>query len=407
MNTSFFIARRYFFSGKKKNFINIISIISMLVVGIATMSLIIVLSVFNGLEGLLRSLYNDFDPEMIITPQAGKSFEYNDELKAQLSQVPGIKYVTEVIEDNVLIRYNNAERVVRMKGVSDEFLVDGRINNSIVYGSAKLREGDVNYAIVGMGIQYDLSIKPSNDFFTIQVYYPRNINPGITDPTSIYSVRHIMPSGTFSIEKYYDENYMFVPVNFASQLLRYGDKRTGLELSLQAGTNPYEVKKGLIAIFGDRFQIRLGEEIHEDLFKILSIEKLFVYIIFSLIIGIASINIYFVLTMLALEKKKDIAALAAQGAEPRLIRNVFINQGMMIAFSGAFLGLILGLAISFTQQYFGIISMGMQTAIMDAYPVKVAWTDVLISCGCIITITIIASIAPARFAVKTISMREL
>ncbi len=379
----------------------------MLVVGISTMALIIVLSVFNGLEGLLRSLYGSFDPQIVIQPSEGKTFEFNDSLKQEILNVGDIAFITEVIEDNVLIKYQNAQRVVRLKGVSNEFLEHNRIENSIVYGDPKLKDGDIQYAIVGRGVQYDLSINPNNDFFTIQVYYPRNIDPGVVNPTSLYRVRHVLPSSVFAIEKYYDENYVFVSLEFASNLLNYGSKRSALEIDLRPETDPKNVKAALSQLLGSSFKVKLGEELHEDLYKILRIEKLFVFIIFSLIIGIASINIYFSLTMLAIDKKRDIAILAAQGASNSLIKRIFLAEGAIVALTGALLGLILGLGISFIQQKFGIVSMGMHTTITDAYPVKIEVLDVLVTVLCIMAITFLASIQPANFAAKKLSIQDL
>lgn len=379
----------------------------MLVVGIGTMAMIIVLSVFNGLEDLLRNLYGGFDPDIIISSNEGKSFRYTEDLKDKLKDHPDITIITEVIEDNTLIKYKNSQRVVRMKGVSENYLKQGRIDKNIVIGEARLKEEDINYAIIGRGIQYDLSINTSNDFFTIQLYYPRDIGPGVVDPSKYYNIRNVMPAGVFAIEKYFDENYIFVPVSLASSLLNYGDKRTALELSVREGVKPEEVKSDLSAELGQDYKVILGLEQHEDLYKILKIEKLFVFIIFSLVIGIASINIYFSLTMLVIEKKKDIAILKSQGASNSLVRKIFLAEGALIALIGSITGMILGLTLSFLQQYYGFISMGMQTTIMDAYPVKVEWSDVGLACITIIAITLLASLQPARKAALQLSLSDL
>lgn len=379
----------------------------MLVVGIGTMALIIVLSVFNGLEGLLRSIYGSFDPDIYITATEGKSFHYTDDSRQIIQHQPGVVSVTDIIEDNVLIKYKNSQRVVRMKGVSESFLAQNRIQQSLVYGEAKLSDGDFNYAILGRGIQYDLSINPDNEFYTIQIYYPKNIRPGVLNPTSLYSVKHIIPAGIFAIEKYYDENYLFVPLAFANSLLNYQQRRTGIEIELSEDVDANTVKADLQRKLGSTLHVRLGEEIHQDLYKILKIEKLFVYIIFSLIIGIASINIYFALTMLVIDKRKDIAVLSTQGAPKSLIRKIFLYEGSIVALTGALVGMVLGLTISLLQQEFKIISMGAQTTIMDAYPIKVEFLDVFLSMACIVTITLIAAVPPAKKAAEKISMRTL
>ncbi len=379
----------------------------MFVVGIGTMALIIVLSVFNGLEGLLKNLYGGFDADVVISASAGKSFTYNEELREKIEQVEGTAFIAEVIEDNVLIKYNQSQRVVRMKGVSNEYLSQGRIDRSIVAGDPKLTEGNMNYAIVGRGVQYDLSINPNNDFFTVQFYYPRDIGPGVTNPEKMYNIRYAYPASVFAIEKYYDENYVFIPIKLAEELTSYKNRRTSIEIELKENTDPIKVKNELQSLLGNDFKVLQGEEQHEDLYKILRIEKLFVFIIFALVIAIASINIYFALTMLVIEKKKDIAILFAQGGTSGLIKRIFLKEGAIIAFSGSLVGLALGLGISYAQEQYGLISMGLQTSIMNAYPVKIIWPDVIFSILTIILITFLASIQPAIKASKHPVLEEL
>jgi len=371
------------------------------------MALIVVLSVFNGLEGLLKNLYGGFDADVVISASAGKSFAYTEELRQKIKQVEGTAFIAEVIEDNVLIKYNQSQRVVRMKGVSNEYLNQGRIDRSIVAGDPKLTEGNVNYAIVGRGVQYDLSINPNNDFFTVQFYYPRDIGPGVTNPEKMYNIRYAYPASVFAIEKYYDENYVFIPIKLAEELTAYKNRRTSIEIELKENTDPKKVKNELQVLLGNDFKVLQGEEQHEDLYKILRIEKLFVFIIFALVIAIASINIYFALTMLVIEKKKDIAILFAQGGTSGLIKRIFLKEGAIIAFSGSLVGLVLGLGISYAQEQYGLISMGLQTSIMNAYPVKIIWTDVLFSILTIILITFLASIQPAIKASKHPVLEEL
>jgi lipoprotein-releasing system permease protein len=222
----------------------------------------------------------------------------------------------------------------------------------------------------------------------------------------LYKVRHIAPGSVFAIEKYYDENYMIVPIDFAKDLLGYGRKRSQIELFAKP-EKIQEVKEDLGRQLGNNYRVRLGEELHEDIYKIFRIEKLMVFLIFSIIIAIASINIYFSLSMLVIDKRKDVAILAAQGASKGLIRLIFLMEGCIIAFSGTLTGLLLGLSICFAQMKFGFITMGMQTAVMNAYPVEVELLDVLYTCLAVVLITIAASIQPARLAAKRIDIRQL
>lgn len=384
-----------------------ISIISMLVVAIGTMALVIVLSVFNGMEDLLRGLYGSVDSNLVIKPAQGKSFDYSSDLKNSITSIQEVTFVTDVLEDNALIRYNNAQRVATVKGVSETFIKEGRLDNYLAFGELKLKDDGVNYAVVGRGVQYDLSINPKNDFYTIQMYFPDEIKPGQINPDKMYRFKNILPAGVFAIEKSYDENLIFVPIDFAEDLFNKHGKRSALEIELDPNANVNEVKIRLQTKLGSDYEVLTNDEIHSGLYKVLSYEKFFVFLTFSVIIAIASINIFFALNMLAIDKKKDVAILTAQGASKNLIRNIFLYEGSIVAFSGAFTGLFLGLLISFVQQEFGLVTMGMQTAIMDAYPIKIEWSDVLLTILCIIVITFITAIQPAIKASKNIKLNEL
>jgi lipoprotein-releasing system permease protein len=401
LNLPFFIARRYFKSKNKKNFISIIANISMVGVAIGTCALVIVLSVFNGLEDLIRSLYSSFDPEIKVSATLGKSFEVEEEWLENIQNVEGVGIITQVIEDNALVRYKDAQMVVKIKGVSDNFIDQNRLNNTIVRGDIKFKENDINYALIGRGVQYALSINPSNDFYALQVFYPKNIRPGVTDPSRMYNQKNVMPGGIFAIEKHYDESYIFVPLDFAANLMEYGNKRTSLEIKTKPGYKVEKVQQNLKAHLGGDFLVLNSDEQHAGLLKAIKIEKLFVYITFSFILAIASFNIFFSLTMLAIDKKKDIAVLYALGANEKTIQRIFVFEGAIIAFTGAIGGLAVGLLITWLQQTFGLISMGMQTSIINHYPVKMQLSDFIYTGITIVAITIMASYRPAMMASKT------
>lgn len=373
----------------------------MLGVAIGTAALVIVLSVFNGLEDLIRSLHSTFDPEIKVTSTMGKSFEINDALYGELSTIEGIEVITEVIEDIALVKYRDAPTIVKIKGVSENFLNQTQLGNSIVAGELKLHEKGVDYAIIGRGIQYALSISPSNEFYTLQVFYPRNVRVGTIDPSKLYNRKNILPGAIFAIEKQYDENYIFVPLDFASDLFEYGNKRSSLEIKTKPEARISQVQSNIKAALGDDFQVLNRDEQHSTLLKAIHIEKLFVFITFSFILAIASFNIFFSLTMLAIDKKKDIAVLYALGANDSIIKKIFIAEGAIIAFSGAIFGLLIGLLVCWTQQTFGIVSMGMQTSVLDAYPVKMQFQDFLYTAISIIIITFLASYRPAQIATRS------
>lgn len=407
MNLPFFIARKYFLSKRKRNFINVISLLSLGIVAICTAALIIVLSVFNGLEGLLRSLYTAFDPQIKIEAAEGKSFIYSSEMASTIRSTEGVDIITQVIEDYAYVRYRDADMVVIIKGVSDNFLDQNRIDSAIVAGELKLHENGLNYAIIGRGVQYTLSIMPGTDVYPLQVHYIKDVKSGSLDPSKLYSRKNILPGSVFAIEKNYDENYIFVPLNFARELLDYGDKRTSLEVKVKNGYKINDVKDILQDKLTAQFKVQNNEEQHADLYKLLNLEKLFVFIAFSFILAIGSINIFFALTMLALDKKKDISVLYAIGASNALIKKIFMAEGAIISLGGAFIGLILGGSICWLQQNYGLISMGMETSVLENYPVRMALNDFIYTSGSIIFITLLISYRPAVIATRYNSASNL
>lgn len=388
-------------SKRKANFINIISILSIGGIAFSTAALIIVLSVFNGLEDLLRSLNNAFDPEIKIEATKGKSFMTTPALLNKIKSVKGVAVVTEVIEDYAYLRYRDQNQVVIIKGVSDNFLEQNRIpEEDVVEGDLKLKDGPINYAIVGRGIQYALSIATSDPLYPLQVYYIKNVNAVGMDPSRMYSKENIMPGGVFSIVQNFDDNYVIVPLRFARQLFNYGDKRTSLEIKTSAGADVFQVENAIQRAVGSEFNVLNHEEQHQDLYKLLKMEKLFTFLALSLLLVIGSINIFFSLMMLALDKKKDISVLKAMGAADGQVRNVFLAEGILIAFAGAFVGLALGMGFYLLQQRYGLISMGMETSITQGYPVKVKGMDFLLTLGVVFIITVLISIHPAKMASK-------
>lgn len=362
------------------------------------MSLVIVLSVFNGLEDLIRELNQSFDPELKIEPVKGKSFEVSDKFLEGIKQVEGVEIVTQVVEDNAYVKYKDDEMVVKLKGVENNFVDHHRLDQNIVQGRLVLEEDGVNYAVIARGVQSALSINRLNNMYTLQFYYPKRGRTSGLNPANLTNHRVILPSGVYAIEKQYDMNYVFVPLEFAVSLLEYGNRRTSLEIKVASNYTISDVKENIKKHLGSGFNVLTSEEIHADFFKVLKIEKLFVFITFSFILAIASFNIFFSLTMLAIDKKRDIAILSSYGATKRLVKSIFLTEGALISFLGAFLGLFLGLMVCLIQQQFGVVSMGMATAVVDAYPVKMQFPDFFYTGLSIITITILASYRPAIIA---------
>ncbi|EOZ96543.1 Lipoprotein releasing system transmembrane protein LolC [Indibacter alkaliphilus LW1] len=400
MNLSYFIASRYFRSKKKRNFITILSRISMIGVAVGTMALVVVLSVFNGLENLVRSLYASFDAELKIEAALGKSFEVDENWLNGIQNVEGVALITEVIEDNALFKYRDNQHLARIKGVSDSYLQDeDRFAEGYVWGELDLGTQMQPKAIVGRGIGFFLSIDLENEFELLQVFYPKAPRTaGSIDPNQLYNRDIIRPAAFFSIEKDFDDNYIIAPISFVSKLLNYGQKRTSLEIKVAEGQPIQRVKKRLRDHLGDDFLVKDTDEQHAGILRTIKIEKLFVFITLSFILAIASFNIFFSLSMMAIEKKKDTAILFAMGAKESLVKKIYLKQGAIIAFSGALIGLVLGFSIVWVQDTFGLVTLGISSSIIESYPVKIVWTDFLWTSLAVIAITFLAAYRPAKIA---------
>jgi lipoprotein-releasing system permease protein len=409
LNLSLFIAKRYLFSKRKKNFINIISIIAAFLVAIITAAIIVVLSIFNGLGDLIRGLNNSFDPEIKIIAVKGKSFLATPELITKIKAIEGVDLVTEVIEDYAYVEFNNASQVVIMKGVSQSFVDENRIPaKNMIYGDMSLKKGDAPVAVVGYGVKYILSVEIENNFHPLNFYYVKNsTGGGSLDPSKLYTKRSIMPGGVFSIMQSFDENYILVPLEFARDLMSYGDKRTSLEIKTKSGSNINGIEKALQASLGDTFQVLNQDEQHADLYRVLRLEKLFSSLASIILLVIGSVSVYLSLMLLALDKKKDITVLSALGANKNLIRNVFLTEGVLISLIGTITGILAGCAIVFLQQKFSLVSMGMAHSVTEGYPITLIYTDVLYVLIMMVVVTIAISFRPAIVASRFVSVENL
>jgi lipoprotein-releasing system permease protein len=379
----------------------------MIGIAFSTAALIIVLSVFNGLGDLLRSLNSSFDPEIKIELEKGKSFEVSPEFLNKIQAIEGVQIVTEVIEDYAYVRYRDADMVITLKGVSNNFLDQHRLDDHIADGRLVLEEKGINYAIIGRGVQYALSVATSENLHPLQLFYIKNMKVSGLDPSQLYTRKSIEPGGVFSIEKNYDENYIFVPLKFAQELLSYDNKRTSLEIQTSKGVSEKEIQQKIKAVVGDTFKVLTNEEQHQDIYRLLKIEKLFTAVALMLLVLVASINIFFSLMMLAIDKKKDISILFAMGGQQSLIQKIFLGEGALIAFSGAITGLVLGGIICWLQSHFGLVGMGMDNAIVSSYPVEMKFSDFVLTSVVIIAITLLVSFYPARLAARSYSIDHL
>lgn len=381
----------------------------MIGVAVGTMALVIVMSVFNGLEDLIRGIFASFDAELKIEAAQGKSFMTSEEWLESIKNLEGVAVLTEVIEDNALLDYNGNQMIGRLKGVSDNFLDQGRFARGYFWGDTTLGTELNPAAILGRGVGFFLSVNLDDVNVPLKVYYPKAPRTAASiDPSQFYESAVLDPVAYFSIgERQFDDEYVIAPLFFVRDLLRYGEKRTALEVKVQDGYSISEVHKRLKSHLGEEFLVKNEDEQHADLIRTVKMEKFFVFLTLTFILGIASFNIFFSLSMLAIEKKKDIAVLKAMGATEKLIKRIFLKQGALIAFSGALIGIILGYLVCWLQQTFGLVSLGISSGVVDSYPVKMIWTDFFWISIAMITITFFASSRPAYIASQVDTVKEI
>jgi lipoprotein-releasing system permease protein len=315
--------------------------------------------------------------------------------------------VTEVLEDYAYLRYQDANQIVTLKGVSSNFVEHKRLNDAMVAGALVLSKDSVDYAIVGQGIEINLSIDVTNPLYPLQLYYIKNPSAKTLDISALYNQRNIAPGGVFSIVQNFNDNYILVPLHFAQALMGAGNKRTSLEIKTVEGADLRQVQQHIKAALGPTFSVLTHEEQHQDLYKLVKMEKLFTFLAFSLLLAIGAINIFFSLMMLALDKKKDISVLVAMGADAGLIRKIFVSEGAFIAFLGTFLGLLFGGLVCWLQLEFGLVSMGMEAAVIDGYPIKPIAADFFLTLGIVSLITVGISYHPARLAARAAAVKHL
>ena len=401
MNLPTWIARRYFFSKKKRSFISWLSILSMLGVGVGTMALVIVLSVFNGMEELNRQIFRTFESDMTISPKQGKRFVASADLLARLRQTPGVVLLTAVAQDNALAKYDDRQTVVRLKGVDDNYLQRQQLDSALLEGKMLLRRDGVNYAMVADGIRSDLTISLIDILTPLQVLYPQSGKSFSVLNPDAFSSESLTVAGIFFIESRYD-NFVLAPLSTARELFGYApDEVTSLELQLRPGTDEDAAKQALQAAAGDQLLVQSRDDLNTDLYRAIRVEKLFVALTLGFIILIASINIFFSLSMLVIEKKEDIKILFAMGATTGLVRRIFLTEGAIIALTGAIAGLVLGIVICVAQERYGFIRMGTVSSIIDAYPVRLSTRDIVLTGVLVILITILTSWLPAQRAAKS------
>lgn len=401
MNFPFFIARRYLFSKKSTHVINVISSISVIGVAVATMALVIVLSVFNGFHDLVALLFTSFDPQLKVVPVEGKTAPSDDPILTQIRLLPEVDVATETVEDQALAIYQGKQAMVKIKGVEDNFSELSHITD-ILYGDGtySLHAANLEYGILGIRLAQTMGIGAQWDGY-LKIYAPKKegqldlSNPGegfvadsLNSPGVLFSVR----------QSKYDKNYIVTSIAFARNLFGQQGMLSDLEIRLKEGSNLNAVKAEMQKIAGTKYKVLDRFEQQEDTFKIMSIEKLMAYIFLTFILVVACFNIIGSLSMLIIDKKNDVVTLRNLGANDKQITRVFLFEGRMIAVIGAVIGIGLGLLLCLLQQQYGFVRLGESEGsfIVDAYPVSVHYTDVAIIFVTVIAVGWLAVWYPVR-----------
>jgi lipoprotein-releasing system permease protein len=405
MNFPFFIARRYLFSKKSTHAINVISGISVVGVAVATMALVVTLSVFNGFHDMVASFFTAFDPQLKVTPVLGKTVAADDPILTQIKQLPQVEVATECVEDQALVIYRGRQAMVNIKGVEDNFDQLTHIKEILLGdGEYGLHAADMFYGIPGIRLAEQLGTGYMYDE-PLKVYAPRRegqlnmANPmdGLMED-ELYS-----PGVLFQVmQGKYDKNYILTSIDFTRRIFEQQGMVSSLELRLKAGSNFERVKSEIKELAGDKFYVKDRFEQQDDTFKIMKIEKLMAYIFLTFILMIACFNIIGSLSMLIIDKKDDVVTLRNLGASDKQIVRIFLFEGRLISAIGAIIGIILGLILCWAQQTYGLVKLGSSSDsfVVNAYPVSVHPEDVILIFITVLVVGFLAVWYPVRYFAK-------
>ena len=405
MNLPFYIARRYLFSKKKHNAINIISGISVCGVALATLALVCTLSVFNGFQDMVAGFFTAFDPALKITIREGKVFEPQGAAFQEVRSLPEIGVWTETLEENAMVQYKDRQAMAIIKGVEDNFEELTSID-SLLYGAGEfiLHDSIVDYGVLGVELISELGtglqfVDP------LQVYAPkRNVRVNMANPSASFNRDYLFSPGVVFVvnQQKYDARYILTSLSFARNLFNYDTEVSAVELKLKPGADVTAVQRKIARILGDEFVVLDRYEQQADVFRIMEIEKFISYLFLTFILAIACFNVIGSLSMLILDKREDVETLRNLGADDRLIARIFLFEGRLISLFGALSGIVLGLLLCYIQQRFGIISLGGGNGsfIVDAYPVSVHVTDVVLIFITVITVGFLSVWYPVHYLTR-------
>ena len=404
MRLPFFIARRYLFSKKSHNAINVISGVSVCGVAFATLAMVCTLSVFNGFQDLVQTMFTAFDPELKITSVTGKVFDADDDRMKNVQEMPEVEIFSKSLEDNAMVQYKGRQAMVVIKGVEDNFNQLTAID-SILYGRGelKLRDEVASYAIPGIEL---VSVLGTGIRFLdpLEVYAPkRGVKLNVANPSSGLRMDYLHSSGlTFAVnQQKYDDSYILTSLDFARNLFQYDTEVSSIELKLHSNADVDVVKKKISKFLGDDFLVQDRYEQQMDTYRIMEVEKLISYLFLSFILLIACFNVIGSLSMLIIDKREDVITLRNLGADNQLIFRIFLFEGCLISFIGALVGVCGGLMLCLLQQEFGFLSLGSGDSagafVVDAYPVSVHFCDVMLVTITVLVVGFLSVLYPVRY----------
>lgn len=397
MKLPLFFARRYLFSKKQHSSINIMSMISLVGVTVGAMALVVILSVYNGFDSYVRSLYSTFDPELKITPAEGKFFKYDEALKAKLMSVDGVQTISRTLEENALVKYANKQQIITVKGVDDSYSRVVGIDSMMAAGSFILKNGDINQASVGAMIAQSLGVGV-NFMDPLFIYLPNRQVIDIQSPDALKE-EYAFPTSIFATNLEYDMKYVFVPIRVLDSAYNFTTESSALEIKIKSGANLSDVYSKVKNALGSKYVVKDRFMQNEVLFRIMKSEKWIIYMILSLILIIASFNIIGSLSMLMLDKQEDVFVLRSLGASSKLIERIFLLEGWLISIFGASIGVVLGLGVALLQKHYKIVKLSTEGAfVLDAYPVKVEFVDLF---SVFVTVVLIGFFA-ARYPISSL-----
>jgi ABC-type lipoprotein release transport system permease subunit len=364
--------------------------------------------VFNGFDRLVVSLFSSFNPSIQITAAYGKTFDVSRFPMEKLHRIPGVLQVTEVIEEEALMKYKDNQAIVTLKGVSSSYPSMSGLDSMVVEGQFLLEDGNKDYTVLGYGLAGMLNVNLKDYMHPIAVYVPRRDASFAGSLDNAFNSEVIFPSGFFQVQYEYDVKYALLPLRFVKNLLNYTNERTSLEIGLAKDADPKQVQAGITALAGKGFIVKNRYQQQEILYKIMVSEKNYIFMILTLILVIATFNVIGTLSMLILDKKKDIAVLQSMGAGQRTIRGIFLTEGMLISLIGAVLGLAIGAFVCWLQVRFGLVRLGTadSTFVVNAYPVHMQVSDFILVFLTVMVIGFLASWYPV-YNIKKIRVGQI